>query len=310
MTVVVFGGGAVGSLFAARLAAGGVRVCLVARPEHVAAIRAHGLRVEGEGAGTTWPEATTSLDPSTAAEAVLVTVKTFDLPKAMSAVGHGVRPAPTLLPQNGIGFEAEAVRALAAAGWTETEGYVVRAVHSVPATWLRPGVVRAAGSGEVVLPSPTERPRLARAIDRFAALFAAARIPVRLAVDFDREVWRKLLVNAAINPVTAAHGVVNGRLRDGPLRAEAERLLAEALAVALAVGVDVSAREAEDDLDRVLRATAENRSSMLQDVDRGRATEIDAISGEIVRLAEHAGVAVPATRAALRRLSSRPRPPV
>lgn len=305
MTVVVFGGGAVGSLFAARLAQGGVPVLLVGRPDHVAAIRARGLRVEGEGAGTLRIEAAVALDRS--AEAVLVTVKTYDLPGAMDAVARGTGPAPTLLPQNGLGFEAAAIRALATGGWVDPERWVVRAVHSIPATWVGPGVVRAAGTGEVVLPSSSDRPQIARSIDRFVALFDAARIPYRIAADFDREVWRKLLVNAAVNPVTAAHGVTNGRLADGPLREEAGRLLGEALAVAAASGVRISRREADDDLDRVVGATAANRSSMLQDIDRGRRTEIEAISGEIVRLAEAKGIPVPATRAAVAAVRARQR---
>lgn len=299
MTVVVFGGGAVGSLLAARLEVGGIPTVLVARPDHVRAIRAHGLRVDGAAGDPVPIDAVDHLPGSIEAEAVLVTVKTFDLPVALDSIGHGLRPAPLLLLQNGIGFETAAISALAAAGWPAPADRVVRAVHSLPATWVAPGIVRAAGSGEVVLPSPAARPAVAGAIDRFAALFRTAGIPVRLADDFDREVWRKLLVNAAINPVTAAHGVPNGRLRDGPLRAEAERLLAEALAVARAAGIAIAPRDAEADLDRVVRATAANRSSMLQDIDRGRPTEIDAISGEIVRIGERTGIALPATRAAI-----------
>jgi len=88
-------------------------------------------------------------------------------------------------------------------------------------------------------------------------------------------------------------------LRAGPAREEARRLLAEAVAVAQAEGVPLPIDTALADLKRVVEATAENRSSMPQDVERGRPTELDAISAEILRRGRSHGVAVPATAAAV-----------
>ncbi|MGP8078607.1 MAG: ketopantoate reductase family protein [Thermoplasmata archaeon] len=302
MTVVLFGAGAVGSLFGARFAAAGRSVLLIARPDHVAAIRTHGLRVEGVGAGTYRCDAATELPPGLSVELALLTVKTFDLPSAATALGRGIPPTPVLLPQNGIGLEAIAGSALRSAGWPDPGPWVVRAVHTVPATWVSPGVVRAAGTGEVVLPEPSGGSRADGSADRFVRLFRSAGIPVRTVPSIEREVWRKALVNAAINPVTAIHGVPNGRLVAGPLREEAAVLLREALSVAAAAGFDLAKAEVEAEFERVVRATAENRSSMLQDLDRGRPTEIDAISGEILRLGEARGLDLPSTRSVVARV--------
>ena len=302
VTVVLFGAGAVGSLFGARFAAAGRPVLLIGRADNVAAIRAHGLRVEGVGAGTFRCDAATDLPAGLPVDLALLTVKTFDLPFAAGALGRAVPPTPVLLPQNGIGLSAVARSTLESAGWADPTPWIVRAVHSVPATWVGPGVVRAAGTGEVVLPDPPAGGRLARSIDAFVRLFRDAGIPVRTVPVIEREVWRKALVNAAINPVTAVHRVPNGQLSSGPLRDEASRLLREALAVANALGFDLSASEAEADLDRVVRATSGNRSSMLQDIERGRPTEIDAISGEILRLGGSRGLELPATRAIVGRI--------
>ncbi len=305
MNVVVLGAGAVGSVFGARVAAAGHRVTLVARPAVVEAVRRSGLRIEGVGATTVPLDAVARLVPSVRAEAVLVTVKTFDRVAAADSLGRNLRPTPTLLLLNGLGIEPAVLTTLREAGWPHPEDWVVRAVHSVPSTFLAPGVVRAVGTGEVILPAPGDRGKLAGPIELFHELLRGAGFVVRLSEDFEREVWRKVLVNAAVNPVTAVHGVPNGELNGGPLRTEAQALLAEGLAVARAEGFAFREDEVTDDLDRVVRATAENRSSMLQDLDRGRPTEIDAISGELLRRGERRGIDLPHTREAVRAVKAR-----
>jgi len=310
--IVVFGAGAVGSLFAARLAAAGAAVTLVGRPAHIAAIRAHGLVVEGVAPGTFRPEARTELPPGSRPEAVLVTVKAFDLGPALRQLGRAVTPAPTAVLANGLGLEEVALTALREVGWSRPEAWVVRAVHTVPATLLGPGRVRASGTGEVVLPEPASRPEAAAAVEAIRRAFVRGGFPVRTSAAFELELWRKAAVNAAINPVTALRGIPNGELASGPSRAEAEELLREAVAVARRSGVALTESMALADLERVVRTTAENRSSMLQDVERGRPTELDAISGEILRRGSALGLSLPATarmvEALRRRVSDRARP--
>ena len=304
MRVVVFGAGAIGSLLGAYLDRAGHSVLLVARPEHVAVIRESGLHLVGQFEGTFRVEAATEIPPGPTPDAVLLTVKTFDLATAAATVARGVRPGtPLLLPQNGLGIEERAARALRAGGWSEPESAMVRAVNSLPATWVRPGEIRVAGEGEILLPEA--RGPAARSIELMDHLLRGAGIRVRSVSDLRREVWRKAVLNAAVNPVTAVHDVVNGRLIDPPYQEEALHLLEEAARSARAAGVDLGDEEARADLDRVVRATAENRSSMLQDIDRGRPTEIDAISGEILRSGEAHGLDLPFTRKAIAEVRTR-----
>lgn len=299
MRVVVLGAGAVGSLLGARLAAAGSEVVLVGRPDHVRAIVEKGLVVEGEGSGTFRLEATDRLASVPVPDACLLATKTFDLERAAGALGRAYPPLPTLLIQNGLGVHEIAVAALGAAGWPEPALQVVRAVQSVPVTLLGPGRIRATGRGEIVLSEAAPAAPARAAIALFLRLLGGSGIPLRTTDDLDREVWRKLLVNAAINPVTALHGVTNGALLDPPLRDEALRLLEEARRVAELSGVRFARGEAVAEFERVARATATNRSSMLQDVDRGRPTEVDAILGEIVRRGAAHGLRLPATEGAL-----------
>jgi 2-dehydropantoate 2-reductase len=296
--VIVFGAGAVGSLFGARLFAAGQSVELIGRRDHVEAIRERGLRVLNRTEEVFRCPARTELSVGESADAILLTVKTFDLPGAAAALASAYpRPVPTLLPQNGLGVESVTREALLRGGWARPEDWTVRAVHSVPVTWVGPGTIRQAGTGEVLLPDPGTVGALGPRVHVFRDLLRDAGFAVRTVRDFDREVWRKALVNAAINPVTAARGVPNGRLLEGPAHAEALHLLREALLVARASGVDLSEEETVRDFERVARATAENRSSMLQDLDHGRPTEIEAISGELWRIGHAHGLDLPATRA-------------
>ncbi len=307
MRIVVFGAGAVGSLFGARLSTAGHAVLLIARPAHARAISGHGLRVDGRTTGRFRVKAATRLPAGARADAVVLTVKARALRRAARAVARRFRsPVPVLLIQNGLGIEALARAGLTDAGWPHAERWVVRGITSFGVTLAGPGRIVHAGEGEIVLPAdpaPASGPAL-RLLER---VVADARFAHRRAPRFAREVWRKVLVNAAVNPVTADHAVRNGALLRPPLRDEARRLLREAQAVAGAEGFRFPDAEADRDLDRVLRATARNRSSMLQDLDRGHPTEIGSISGALVRVGARHGLRLPATRRALRRIRLRER---
>lgn len=305
MRLVVFGAGALGGLLGARLIASGARVLLVARPPTVAEVRQHGLRIEDDPPVTYHPEAVDRLGEREEADAVLLTVKSSDLEAAADEIARSF-PAgvPVLVLGNGLGIEERLVRQLAHRGWPDAAARLVRAVTSVPATLLAPGVVRPGGAGEILL-AGIEDHAVPPIAERLRLRFEAGGVRVRLVADLSREVWRKALVNAAINPVTADHGIANGGLVDEPWRGQALALLREARTVARAEGYEFSEEEAERDLWTVVRATAANRSSMLQDLDRGRPTEIDAISGEILRRGGAHGLALPATARVVRRLHDR-----
>ena len=303
MRLLVVGPGALGTLFATRLAAGGHRVFVRGRPGSAGGRRPRppSFRIEGTDpveAAVTWTQ-----ELPEPLDGVIVAVKSYDLTAACSALGPA-EPVPLLLLQNGFGIDAAARSTLLAQGAQRTAETLVRAIVSLPATWIGPGVVRQAGAGEVLLPSPPPGPGSA-SVEAWDRWLTDSGITVRRVAAFDREVWRKLLVNAAINPVTADHGVENGRLAEPPWREQALGLLGEARRVAASQGHEFSAEETERDLFQVVRATAANRSSMLQDLDHGRPTEVEAISGAILRLGESAGLELPKTRRIVERLRRR-----
>jgi 2-dehydropantoate 2-reductase len=127
----------------------------------------------------------------------------------------------------------------------------------------------------------------------YDALEAAGLIP-KWSSDIQSVIWRKLLINVAINPVCAIAGVRNGALAQVPeLWEQSIEAMREAELVARAAGIDVGDGDTEDYLRKVVIATAGNRVSMLQDLMAGRRTEIDALCGEVVAKGEGLGVPTP-----------------
>jgi 2-dehydropantoate 2-reductase len=303
--IAVVGAGAVGCLLGARLAASGQPVHMVARAATVPVLQERGITVEGIRPGRWAVTAAEGLNERAAPEVVLLAVKTFDLATAASWLARSLPgPVPTLLPQNGLGIEAIAAGSMRPAGWKDPLRFLVRAVNTIPSTLVAPGVVRQPGAGELIVAAPEAAGSAADSTGTLRGVLIDGGLPVRSVPDLGRELWRKALVNAAINPVTAVHRVPNGRLLEDPYRTEATALLREAQRAAESAGFVFENAEADRSFEQVVRATAGNRSSMLQDVERGRPTEIDAISGEIERVASAHGIDLPATRAIVARLTA------
>jgi 2-dehydropantoate 2-reductase len=255
----------------------------------VRAIQARGLRIEGLTRGVFKLEATTDAERCADADLVILTTKAFDTPSAAEQLGKLGSSSPVLSLQNGLTNVPLLLGRLPHAsvlGGSTTHGV----------TFLGPGHIRHAGRGQTAL-GVARGPR-SLALDT-AALFSRAGLAASVAGDLDRVLWEKAVVNAAINPLTAVLRCANGELMDrSDARLVSQGAAREAAEVARARRVAVSL-DPWSSVARVLAATAANRSSMLQDVEAGRRTEIDAITGEIVRLARAHGVNAPVNRGLL-----------
>ncbi|WP_336342771.1 ketopantoate reductase family protein [Halalkalicoccus ordinarius] len=287
MEIVVFGAGSLGSLIGGLLAREH-DVILVGRDPHVSAVHEEGLRVSGEYEFRVHPRATTD-GVGLAGDLAVVTVKSFDTPEAARTLATGSFDAVLSL-QNGLGNE----RVLA-----ERLDRVLAGTVTYGARLRPPGHVACTGQGEITIgPSDGGESPLA---ERLAAAFRAADVNATAVEDAPRRLWEKLAINAGINPVTALARVRNGALADGPARETACGATRETARVARAEGVRLTDREALAALESVIDATGENRSSMLQDVEAGRRTEVGAINGAVVRHATERGIDAPTNRH-LRRL--------
>jgi 2-dehydropantoate 2-reductase len=287
MEIVVFGAGSLGSLVGGVLAREH-DVTLVGRDPHVGAVAESGVRVEGAFEATTSPAATTD-GTGLSGDVALVAVKAFDTADAAAALATGEFDAVCSL-QNGMGNEAGLAARLdceVLAG-TATCGAVLRSPGVVECTGRGEVVVGAAGGGE------SER------ADALAAALAAAGFDADAVADMPRRLWTKLAVNAGINAVTALARADNGAVLSGDANELARAAARETARVARARDVALSNREAVECVEAVAAGTASNASSMRQDVEAGRRTEVDAINGYVVDAAAEArrelDLAVPVNR--------------
>ncbi|RME90061.1 MAG: 2-dehydropantoate 2-reductase, partial [Anaerolineae bacterium] len=285
--LLIVGTGALATLFAARLAAIGVHITMLGTwQEGLDALREHGARLtEADGASRAFPVRATD-DPADcrAARYALVLVKSWQTERAARQLADCLpEDGLALTLQNGLGNDAVLARTLGRAR-------VALGVTTTGATLLAPGLARLGGEGTV---SIEEHPRLPPLADALRA----AGFRVEVVPDAQSLVWGKLVINAAINPLTALLRVPNGALLERPTARDLMGELArEAAAVAHALGVALPFADPVAAAEEVARRTATNHSSMFQDVQRGAPTEIDAICGAIARLGEQHDVPTPVNR--------------
>jgi 2-dehydropantoate 2-reductase len=272
MDIVVFGAGSLGSLLGGLLARAN-DVTLVGREPHVGTVAESGLRISGAVETTVWPGATTT--PPASADLAVVTVKASDTDAAADALASTDLDAALSL-QNGMGNEETLAARL--------DCPVLAGTCTYGARLDGPGHVACTGVGDVVL-GPRNGGSSALA-DRVGAAFDAATIETTVSPTMPRRLWEKLAVNAGINATTALARVENGALLDGPAGDTAREAAREAARVAQSEGIDLSMTDAADAVTDVATATAANTSSMHQDVLAPRQTEIDAINGYVVDVAE------------------------
>jgi len=306
MLIEIAGGGAIGLSWAVRLAAAGVGTRLWTRTrEQAERIRAEGAALAAGGGTVRAALDARPAEPEAAAAAaeaeasagrerwIIAAMKSHQL-AAEPAVRFlralaGADRAPVVCLANGIGHMEQL-----AARMPETP--LLQAVTTEGALREGPAAVRLTGEGRTVIGthSAIGRKRQILLIDTLSA----AGIAAVLSNNIMDHVYGKLLVNAVVNPLTALFRVRNGELPGDPVRLRLMKaLFRETLAVLAASGMRTDGGEWDRLLD-VIRRTADNRSSMLVDVEAGRLTEIDAINGGVARLARKAGIAAPLNEAA------------
>ena len=291
--VAVYGAGAVGCYFGARLAEAGTPVTLIGRAAHVDAIRRDGLLFESGGAqrriridAETRPEAVRDAD------AVLFCVKTRDTDAAARQLVPLLRPGAVVVSlQNGVD-NVERMR---------TSGIdALGAVVYVAAAMTGLGHLRHSGRGDLVVgeygvaaPGPSER------VHEVAALFERCGVPCRIETDIRVGLWNKLVTNCAYNAISAL-----ARSRYGPMLADAgtrglmREAIAECVAVAHAEGIAIGDAGTQYDAAIELgKAMTGASSSTAQDLAQGRLTEIDSLNGYVATRGEALGVATPVNRA-------------
>jgi len=285
--IVVIGAGAMGSLFGALLAESGENVRLFdIWKEHVEAINERGLNIEFNGKMcSVRVNATSDKNQIGKTDLVIIFVKSTE-------TGDAARTASELIYNNGFVLTLQNGMGNAdIIGKIIDPARIIAGTTSHGATMLGPGSIRHAGTGPTVIGmwSGIENSGIAKIAD----VFNQAGIATEIVDDVQNVIWAKLLVNVGINAITALTGIKNGRIIDFPAaKALTCAAVEEAMEVARALGINVADNTVEHVI-QVAEATGTNRSSMGQDVDNKRKTEINAINGAVVKEAEKLGINVP-----------------
>jgi 2-dehydropantoate 2-reductase len=289
--ICVVGCGAVGSLFAANLARledVDVYAFDLAR-EHVDAINRDGLRLSGAEDVVGRLSATTEAADVPACDFGIVATKSMHTSAAIEATAHAFAEGCVATVQNGLGNE----EALA-----EHAERVIRGTTFPAGKLLEPGHVQWDVKGDTTLGPFEPRPAPFEQIERLADACTRAGLPTRAVHDARGPQWRKVIFNAATNPVGALTGLTHGRVcEDSALRRLVSGLVDEGKAVAAAQGIELDA-DPEELIDHAAKPEVayHHKASMLQDVEARRRTEIDYLNGGIVRFGEEHNVPTPLHR--------------
>jgi 2-dehydropantoate 2-reductase len=292
MRVTVIGAGAIGGLYGGVLARAGHEVSFLARGEHLRAIQSNGLKIQSPTFGTFVVRGRASDDPSDLGEAdlVLFTVKTYDLPEAALAARQTLTADGCLVTfQNGLDAPDLAAAVVG-------EDRVLIGTTGIESTVLEPGVIGHLSDWHFVTVSSLDGPPTVR-VEQIAELLGSAGINVSVVDDGRKALWEKALPLIPMATITSVCRAPLGPIRDLPeTRHLTETLLDEVAAVGAAYGFDLA-----DALERargILRtAPAQMKASMARDFEKGGRTELEALTGALVRLAEARGIDVPANAA-------------
>jgi len=282
MKIAIMGAGAVGCYYGAMLALAGHEVVLVGRTSFVEAVSQNGLILE-KGGERLVAQVKASSDPSiiSGAELLMFCVKSGDTEEAGQQIAPYIDSSCTVLSlQNGVSN-------------AETLGHILRfsvmpVVVYVASRMMGPGIVRHEGRGDLELSG--------LGAEEVASLLNKAGIETNITANVFSSLWAKLVVNCAINPLSAIMGLPYGKMaaQEG-IPQLMEDIAREALSVAKAEGITVSDKVFETI--RTIPVTMSGQySSTAQDIMKGKKTEIDFLNGEIVKLASKHGIDVPINR--------------
>lgn len=291
MRIAVLGSGGVGGYFGGRLAAGGADVTFVARGAHLAALRERGLRIESPQGNLHLPRVQATDDPAAIGpvDIVFFTVKLYDTAAATRLLPPLIGSGTLVVPlQNGV----DSVDVLAGA---VGRAHVAGGTAYVAAVIAEPGLIRHTAMNSLIF-GPLDGGR-SPLLEELLDACRRAGVEARLSDDILTDIWAKFVRLTVFSGMTAvARSSIGTLCNDPDLLAMMRAALVESIAVARAKGVALPATIFED-IERAMAALPPNaRSSMLEDLERGRPLELPWLSGAVVRIGQQVGIDTPVHR--------------
>ncbi len=320
MKFCIVGAGAIGGLVGARLAMAGHEVSLVARGEHLSAIRSHGLTYRAPDSRETRLRLPASDRPEDFGrqDAVLIALKAHSiapmLPRLVPLLAAGT---PVVTAINGLPWwyfygaggahDGRCIQCLdpeEAMRRALDPSHVLGCVVHAAAEVIAPGTVNHTGGRDFIFGEIDGR--MSERTRSLADAFTGAGLEARITARIRDEIWTKLIGNLSVNPISALTGARIGEVLDNPeLCALARAMMAEGMRVADAYGARISVTIEE----RIAlgRKVGGAKTSMLQDIEKGRPLELDAIVAAVIELGRRAGVETPSIEAVTALIRARER---
>jgi 2-dehydropantoate 2-reductase len=293
MKIAIIGAGGVGGYLAARLAAGGLDITLIARGPRLTAIRSAGLLIENPLGDVAVKGIRATDDPREVGptDFVIITVKLWDMDPAVQAIKPIVTPQTAVVSfQNGV----QKTDVLQVAFGAE---HVLGGIAQISVSMVRPGVIRQAGEWHkfTVGSFAGQDPGRARAL---VDAFTHADIHAVLSSNIEKDMWEEYALVVGVSALTAATRQPIGPIRENPRSRELLLdVMREVVAVGQARGIDLPTDVAEHQLAIIDTLPPGLRASMAIDVERGNRLELAWLSGGVVTLGREAGVPTPVNRA-------------
>ncbi len=292
MKILIVGAGAIGLLLTGIISHNGGEVVLFSRRSEVAKyISKNGIKIISEkNEYVSRAECVSSIEPDAKYDLAIVTVKSYDTANIAKLLSEKLsRQTYVLTLQNGLN-NAETL-----ANFLGHER-VFPGITMQSSTLLGTNEVLHVFNGLTIIGNyagpPTEDVR------KIAHSLSMYGVPCNISENIWRNIWFKLMVNSVINPLTAILRVKNGLLLEIPfIDTLIKNILEEAISIARLHGHEFELDDCFDKIIRIIRETGNNKSSMLQDIEGGRKTEIDYLNGKIVQLAAKHGLEMPINRA-------------
>jgi len=288
LKIAVVGAGAMGSLFGCLLKEAGEDVTLVdVWKEHVEAVNKRGLRVYGvSGEHVVRVKATTNHSEVGHVDLLILFVKAYDTERAIRDSMPMIAEETVILTcQNGLG-NVEKI------GGLVSLKHVIAGSTMQGATMVKPGEVFHAGRGPTYIGELNGE--VSPRVKNVVRVLNDAGIEAKVSRNINGVIWGKTIINAGLNAFGALTRMRNGELLLVPELVEMmSQCVREGVEVAKALRVKLEMEDPVKTLIDVCKATAENKNSMLQDIEKGRRTEVEAINGAIVRYGEKVGVPTP-----------------
>jgi 2-dehydropantoate 2-reductase len=292
MNLSVFGAGSIGSLFAGRIAYSGFNVGVVGRNPHITKIREKGLTIiEEDDNLISFLPAETQFDPiSQGSDAILVTTKAYDNEIVAGILANNVsKDTPVFLIQNGMGNEQIFKEKL-------SDNPIYRAVTTEAAELIHPGTVKHVAFGKTSFGLVSGKGN--GFSNQVKNILSKSGFSVKKTQDIQLKMWYKLLANASICPLGTILHTRNGNILDRPSTKRIfNAILDEGLALAQHSLPQEDFSASRKFILTIIEKTRNNKCSMLQDIERGRRTEIDFINGFIVRESHKYGLKAPVNAA-------------